>query len=165
MNYTQIDLAPVKPGYGLIWQGNLVDEDIFHIPGPLVIVEMTKGTSDHQWLAISRGQSSPRSGGPLQGVITVGIDDYPDAVLPDAVYLGLVDACCGYLRNGINLYVHCRMGLSRSTYLTAGIHTRLGMSLTEALKMIGQRRKEAFPNWGFFDQLHRLEFEGKLGTK
>lgn len=163
MNYSQLDLTPIRPGYGILWQGGLVDEAIFRLPGPLVIVEMTKGTADHEYLAHSRKQTFPESGGQLQGVITVQIDDSLGAMLPDPVYLGLVDACLSYLRNGVNLYIHCRMGISRSTYVSAGIYARLGMSVKEALGLIKNRRREAFPNWGFYDQLMRLEAEGKLG--
>jgi hypothetical protein len=162
VNFTQLDLLPLQPGYGQIWQGGTIDETLFNLPGPLVVVSMTGGQEDAQWLFQSRVMTPRRaSDGMFQGVINVEIADLPESILPDNVYLGLIDACCGYLRNGVNLYVHCRMGISRSTYVTAGIYMRLlNLSLKEALQKIQGRRQRAELNWGFEQHLQILE--GKL---
>lgn len=143
----------------MIWQGGFPDFDIFELPGPLVIVGLTGGKDDAQLLWHSRSMvPSARSTGKIQGVIAVEISDYPESALPDSAYLGLVDACCGYLRNGVNLYIHCRMGISRSTYLSAGIYMRLlNLPAKQAIRRVSDRRIEAYPNSGFREHLDALE--------
>jgi hypothetical protein len=162
MNYTHLDLQPLRPGYGSIIQGGRIDHDIYSLPGPLVIVNMMKGESDERWLHESRAMTGLKSNGKIQAVLSVCIEDNPASFLTDKTYLALVDSCISYLKQGFNLYVHCRMGMSRSTYLTAGIYVRLGMTMKEAITYIGSQRKDAYPNWGFLDHLTHLCDTGKL---
>jgi predicted protein tyrosine phosphatase len=162
MNYTRLDETPLRPGYGLIFQGGQIDYDIYNLPGPLVIVNMMKGESDERWLHESRQMTGLKSNGKIQAILSVCIEDNPFSFLSDSAYLALVDSCIGYLKQGFNLYVHCRMGMSRSTYLTAGIYIRHGLSLKQATNHIYHRRKMAAPNNGFYEHLIHLTETGKL---
>jgi predicted protein tyrosine phosphatase len=162
MNYTQLDLEPLRPDYGLIFQGGQIDYKLFELPGPLVIVNMMKGESDERWLHESRAMTGLRSNGKIQAVLSVCIEDNPMSFLTDKTYLALVGSCINYLEQGFNLYIHCRMGFSRSSYLTAGIYIRHGMTLKEATRHIETRRKSAFPNNGFYEHLIHLCETGKL---
>jgi protein-tyrosine phosphatase len=162
VNYTRLDETPLRPGYGLIFQGAIPDYDLYNLPGPLVIVNMMQGHRDESWLHESRDMTRLRSNGKIQAVLAVCIEDNPISVLPDNVYLALVDSCISYLKQGINLYVHCRMGFSRSSYLTAGIYIRHGLTLKQATRHISTRRKTAFPNNGFYEHLLHLTETGQL---
>jgi protein-tyrosine phosphatase len=73
------------------------------------------------------------------------------------VLIALVDAAIALLAQGINLYVHCQMGISRSTYFNTALYMRLGMTLKEAVAHIKKHRSVAWPNWGFYDHLQKLE--------
>lgn len=163
MNYSRIDDLDFGVGWGAIYQGSQIDEGILDIPGPLVIVNMMKGNSDEPWLHQSRQANGNLSRGKIQAVLSVCIEDNAMSVLHSRIYLALVDSCISFLGGGCNLYIHCRLGHSRSTYLTAGIYMKLkGWSLDQTLKYIESRRKDAYPNWGFYDHLKVLELEGRF---
>jgi protein-tyrosine phosphatase len=93
----------------------------------------------------------------VEAVLAVWIDDVPAGGLKDDVLSGLADAMVAWLNNGGNLYLHCRQGVSRASYIDIAIHCRaLGISAADALARIKARRPIADPNQGFMAQLQRL---------
>ena len=150
MNYNLINDGPLGEDYGSIYQGGRVDEVIFDLPGPLVIVNMMKGESDEMWLHQSRSMTHDHSTGKIQGVLSVCIEDNPVSALPNRVLIGLVDACIAYLRAGVNLYIHCRYGQSRATYLTTAILMRLkSWSVDEAVSLFSPDARKLFQTGDF----------------
>jgi hypothetical protein len=43
MDFNKIDLTPIRPGWGYVWQGGSVDQAIETLPGPLLVVGMDRG--------------------------------------------------------------------------------------------------------------------------
>jgi protein-tyrosine phosphatase len=81
----------------------------------------------------------------------------PAGVLKDEVLTGLADAIAAWLSAGGNVYLHCRHGVSRASYIDVAIHCRaVGISAGDALARIKARRPIADPNPGFLAQLRRL---------
>lgn len=61
------------------------------------------------------------------------------------------------LSNGGKVYVHCQQGISRSaTLIIAYLMSKRGMSAIEAVRAV-RRKRQIFPNDGFFEQLCDLE--------
>ena len=150
MDFTQIDLEPIRPGWGRVWQGSYVTSDIHQIPGPLAIVCMNHHEFNEEWIDHQR----------IHAVLSLWIEDTSESTLPDIVIKSAVEAGACFLQNGINLYVHCMAGVSRSTYYTVALYMRLGMEFGEAMRHVASRRKVAWPNNGFHK--HLTELEGML---
>jgi protein-tyrosine phosphatase len=73
------------------------------------------------------------------------------------VLTGLADAIMAWLNVGGNVYLHCREGRSRASYIDIAIHCRaLGISADDALTRIRAHRPIADPNPGLLAQLQRL---------
>ena len=161
MFYSLLDQEPLS-GFGALYQGAMVTEEIWSLPGPLFIVTMNKESADIVWVKRQISKEEGRDCSKIQGVLHVGIADMENAVLPDEVFLALIEAGYAMLSRGINLYVHCQQGISRSSYYTVGLYMRMGMSFQEAIRHVASRRKGAFPNWGFYDHLARLYKEGRF---
>lgn len=151
MDYNQISDSPVYPGWGLIWQGGGLDAEVQSFPGPLILVTLDIGEDDPvQYVDHNT----------IHSVLNISIHDTPEAVLPDDVFLSLVDACIAFLKNGINLYIHCGQGVSRSSYLDIGLHMRmLRIPYDEAFSLIKKKRSVIDPNSGFEKHLRSLEKE------
>jgi predicted protein tyrosine phosphatase len=148
MDFNLIDTAPMFPGWGQVWQGGTVDAAIQQLPTPLAIVCMDQGELNEQWI------SHPA----IDAVLAVWINDSPDAILPDAIYIALVDAAIAILKKGINLYVHCAAGVSRASYFDIGLHMRAEkISFDQAFNLVHSARPVANPNAGFVQHLKRLE--------
>jgi len=148
MDYNEIDITPVHQGWGQVWQGGSVDATIKTLPGPLIIICMDLGEDNNQWIDHQT----------IQAVVSVWINDSPDAVLPDNVLLSLVRACVGYLESGVNLYIHCAAGMSRSSYMDIALHMTLkNLSYQDAYNLVHTQRPVINPNSGFQAQLQRLE--------
>jgi len=65
------------------------------------------------------------------------------------------------LKNGGKVYVHCQHGISRSaTLIIAYLMMKRGMSAKEAVRAV-RRKRQIFPNDGFFEQLCDLELRLK----
>lgn len=65
---------------------------------------------------------------------------------------------------GYNVYVHCQMGISRSsTIVCAYLMSYFNLEVQEALKFVKSKRKCADPNHGFIQQLH--QFNGDIDEK
>lgn len=148
MDFSQIDILPMRPGWGLVYQGGSVNRDIQNLPGPLVLVCCDVGEMNEQFIDHKI----------VQGLIAVQLKDYLNGCLPDTILIAFVDACIALLKNGVNLYVHCGAGISRSTYIDCAIHMRgMGIGFDEAIEHIRFRRPQAAPNPSFCDQLKRIE--------
>lgn len=121
------------------------------LPGPLVIVNMSRGEPNEQYIR----RDDPNS--PVQGVLSIQIDDSPDGCLGDQVLLSLVRAAEGIIRSRVNLLIHCGAGVSRAAYFNVALHMRvLDMSYDDALSYIRKARLQSNPNPGFEAQLRRL---------
>ena len=52
---------------------------------------------------------------------------------------------------GVNILIHCQMGISRSTYCVIAYFVKsLGYKVMNALRFIKRKRKQFMPNYGFF---------------
>lgn len=134
---------------GTVWQGGALDAQIEGPPfrGPLLVVCMDRGEDNDQFINHST----------VEAVLTVWIDDQPDACLKDEVLIGLADSVVAWLNAGGNVYLHCHEGVSRASYIDIAVHCRaMGIGADEAFGMIKQRRPIADPNPGFLAQLRRL---------
>ena len=148
MNYDLIDVTPVNAGWGRVWQGGSVDNTIYSLPAPLVIVCMDKGEDNNQFIDHKT----------VQSVLSVWIDDSPDATLPDDILVSLVQACKGFLESGVNLYIHCAAGVSRASYMDISLHMAVKkLSYQDAFNLVHAQRPIINPNSGFQAQLQRLE--------
>ena len=59
---------------------------------------------------------------------------------------------------GVNILIHCQMGISRSTScLIAYFVKSLGYKVMNALRFIKRKRKQVMPNYGFLEQLVQYE--------
>lgn len=145
MDYDRIDVLDK----GTVWQGGAVDAAIDSPPfaGPLLVVAMDRGESNEQFINHSI----------VEAVLAVWIDDVPEGCLKDNVLIGLADAIVAWLAGGGNVYLHCRHGVSRASYIDTAVHCRaLGVSAATALARIKEQRPVADPNPGFLAQLQRL---------
>lgn len=145
MDYDQIDVLD----QGIVWQGGAVDEEIDSPPfaGPLLVVAMDRGEDNDQFI----------NHAVVEAVLAVWIDDVPAGCLKDEVLTGLADAIAAWLTTSGNVYLHCREGVSRASYIDVAVHCRaLGISAEQALARIKARRPIADPNAGFTAQLRRL---------
>lgn len=100
------------PGWASIFQGGQVKTGVTHLPSPLILVCMNAGEIDDSWIDHKI----------VQGVLAVSINDNPWACLPDLVLVSLASACVEFLKQKINILVHCGEGVSRSTYMDIAIH-------------------------------------------
>src|SRR5712692_9176637 len=110
----------------------MVDDQIYAITTlPFIIVAMDLGEDDFRYF----------DGKNLMGVWYCGINDTPDAVLPDNFYLGLVRGLAEHIKNGTSLYIHCAAGVSRSSYVTIGVlMTLLKIGYDDAFTMLHAAR-------------------------
>jgi hypothetical protein len=146
MDYSLI--SNIVPGGGTIYQGGAVDLGIYKIPAPLVLLCMDAGEVNEKWIDHKT----------IQGLMAYQIEDSPDACLPDEILIALADAAIAFVRRGVNLYVHCGAGISRSSYADIAIHMRLfKVPYGEAFAMIAKQRPQIAPNPGFIAQLKKLE--------
>ena len=147
MDYNQIDV--LEPGWGTIWQGGAADAAIDQPPfsEPILIVCMDEGEDDNAYINHAN----------VEAVLTVWINDSPDACLKDGVLQNLAKTICAWLSNGGNAYLHCAAGVSRASYIDIAVHcTALAIPAIEALTRIRAARPVANPNPGFLAQLERL---------
>ena len=145
MNYNRIDVLK----NGTVWQGGAVDSSIDQAPfeGPLLVVCMDKGEENNQFIDHAT----------VEAVLTVWIEDAPDATLKDNVLTALAWQITSWLTYGGNVYIHCAAGVSRASYMDIAVHCcALGVSANEALALIRAQRPIANPNPGFLAQLQRL---------
>lgn len=92
---------------------------------------------------------------PIQDRFSVNIIEY-------------INECNDFIKNchkdGLNVYVHCAMGISRSiSFVIAFLMETMNMKFDDAFKFVKQRRPQAEPNFGFHYQL--LSYEKILNDK
>lgn len=62
------------------------------------------------------------------------------------------------IKSGGKVLVHCQAGISRSpTIVIAYLMQEYGQSSQSLLRYLQQKRSIVNPNWGFIDQLNRVE--------
>jgi hypothetical protein len=62
------------------------------------------------------------------------------------------------IERGVNIYIHCAMGISRSASIVIGyIMKKNNMSFNDAYKFVKDRRPQVDPNFGFCCQLVQYE--------
>lgn len=152
MDYNRIDVLDQggADNQGIVWQGGAADatiDDATLFPEPILIVCMDKGESNDQWIEHTN----------VEAVLSVWIDDSPDACLSDKVLLSLAQTINTWLQCGGNAYLHCAAGVSRASYIDVALHCiALHLSANDALARIKAQRPVANPNSGFLAQLQRL---------
>ena len=136
----QIDLEPLEPGWGCVWQSGL-DEwwqgRKVHLPK--ITVSMI-GPVDPSVMSLS-----------------VFMDDTDTAILPDNELLAMSDAALSFLKCGTDIIVHCFEGKYRSTYMDVAIHMRAGMLFEDAYALVRSRHTIALLRNGTMVQLKRME--------
>lgn len=147
MNYDQINLTPIHPGYGIVYQGGHATEEIKNFPRPLAIINLNKNEDDNVYAEQD-----------LYVAAHLDFDDCLTCSLPDDVLLGLILLCKHILASGTNLYIHCQEGISRSSYVDIALHMNaLPATFDQAFKYVKARRPQIAPNPGFIMQLKRLQ--------
>lgn len=147
------DHIELWPSLGQLYQGNVPDEQLRRLPQPLVIVNLQRsrtdvGFLDHQLTAPSRQ---------CYVVMECAVEDNGAHRWPDNVYVGIITAIVNFLRNGMNVYVHCTAGVSRSSYVTMGVlMAALALSADDALAYLRKYHPLARPNDGFMEHLRHL---------
>lgn len=148
MDYNLIDIEPIKPGWGRVYQGGGIGLEIQNIPGPLVIVSLDATLPDRDYVDRKH----------VLMLLSIPIEDAADAILPDDAFIASIEAGIDFLSRGINLYVRCLAGVSRSSYYNAGLHMRaMKIDLDASLEYIKRTRPSACPNAGFYAHLKHLE--------
>lgn len=139
---------------GQIYQGGSVDiggiRELTRLSWghPVILICMDKGEYNEQFI------NHPYIG----GVLSIWIDDNPDAVLTDEAMLAHVTAGLSYLRGNHSLYIHCGAGVSRSSYYDIALHMALnGWTYDQAFAYVHSKRNIAQPNPGFEAHLRKLE--------
>ncbi len=143
-----IDLEPMHPGWGRVWQSGEVAAIIHHqdVPGPRLIVSMVGPLMD-PWADMH---------------LATMVEDWPDSegeyqTLPDEALLAMVDAVIAMLKRDVNVIIHCLEGKSRSSYLDVAIHMAvMGLDYDAALALVKKQHPIAQPNPGFEAQLRRM---------
>jgi hypothetical protein len=85
----------------------------------------------------------------IPDAINVNIRDYKDD------FFRFITAC---FEDGLNVYIHCKMGISRSTsFVIALLMKHRAMRFEDALTYVKARRPQVEPNFGFHCQLLAYE--------
>lgn len=138
-----IDIEPMRPGWGQVWQGGELSAIIGRLPKPHVVFSLI-GSVD------------------LAPAVSVFMEDNDDTILPDSLLLGTVQCAGTFLARGFNVLVHCFEGKFRSTYLDVAIHMAyLRYPYAQALGRVKQMHPIAQMRKGTEAQLRRLEDELK----
>lgn len=152
MDYSQINYPKPDADYGDLYQGGYIDANtpgIHDLPIPLYIITCNHcepGRGD-QWV----------DGGRIVGNLPVCITDDANGVLSDRELMRVAEIGFNKLTH-TNLYTHCALGLSRSSYINAAILMyMLDISRDEALDIIKQSRPNINPIQPFRDHLERME--------
>ena len=93
----------------------------------------------------------------------LAIDDVPDADISSQL-IDAIDFIRGAIETGGKVYVHCAMGVSRSSTVVIAYRMKiLNESLRDAFDYVKACREVISPNKGFFKVLENLEMES-FGT-
>lgn len=118
----------------------------------------------------------------IGGIVTVMEESHPLSTqassmryhhiqIPDRPHVNIIEhinPCIEFIKkcheDGLNVYVHCAMGISRSvSFVIAFLMTTMNMSYENAFNFVKQRRPQADPNFGFHCQL--LTYEKMLANE
>jgi hypothetical protein len=142
----------LSPGFGALYQGGWADSgDLLAIAGPMWLVNLCDddGFDDDSRFV---------DGVHVLGCLPASIPDTGAGVMADDAYLTLLDRVRTLLRSGVNVYVHCLAGWSRSSYVTVGLFmVERDLSYDDALARVRQRHAMARPNPHFEAHLRRIE--------
>lgn len=138
-----IDLTPMRPGWGIVYQsGVLASEELMGSDFP-----------DNGLIVSMSGNENFR--GPC---LWIDMKDNDTTILADPVLFALVEAVLSFLKCGINVLIHCNEGKYRSTYLDVAVHIRgAAMTYREAFTLVKERHPIAGLRKGTFTQLDRME--------
>jgi predicted protein tyrosine phosphatase len=160
LDYNLITTEPLKPDWGLLYQGNWIDNELWKLPTPIFVVQMDEDHCDHRSINHARGYI---------GVLSLSLGDVPENLphdatgnaigpLPYAELEAATETVVAYLERGVNVYIHCAWGLSRSSYLTLAVLMRVtGQTLADCLTLLRSQRPAANPNSGFLAHLAAVE--------
>lgn len=153
----RIDLDGLRPGWGSIWQGGMLDDEGLKAVEAatekgLVIVAMNVEARawDYERLVDHRAK--------VLAYVYVGIEDSPEGCLPDDQLIVLVGTLLTVLRRGYHVVDLCAAGISRSGLLDTCLHmAALDVDWDTALTAVRIHRPQTNPNTGFVEQGKRLE--------
>lgn len=132
-----IDVEPLNPGWGKVWQSGVIASEDWDNEG--LIVSMA---GNENW---------------QPPCLWVDIPDDEVYALPDPMLIAFVDAILAFLRQGKNVLIHCNEGKYRSTYMDVAVHIRAGMSLVDASRLVYKQHPIATLRNGTAEQLKRME--------
>lgn len=94
----------------------------------------------------------------LKALLWLPINDVPDDA-PTASWLDeTANTVAGWRRQGWNVLIHCRAGVSRSgMVMIAALMKVNGLTLTEAMHCVQQARPCVQPNSGFMNSLSQYD--------
>jgi protein-tyrosine phosphatase len=131
----------MKPAWGRIYQSGVIASEDWDQDGLIVSLS---------------GNENFR--GP---VLWVDMPDNDIDTLPSPLLISFVETVISFLRQGIDVLIHCNEGKYRSTYLDMAVHIKCGMSFEEAYELIRMRHPIAALRIGTEEQLRQLKGESK----
>jgi len=150
MNYNEIIYPKPEPTYGILWQGDHLDQQIYSLTAPVFIVTVD---SDEQGKSANSIDHKT-----VFGDLSYVIPDTPDSCYPDNVLISMAESVIAILKSEGNCYLHCWAGVSRSSYLSCAVLMRmLGLTFNDALALLRASHPQANPNSGFTTHLQKLE--------
>lgn len=132
-----IDVEPLKPGWGRVYQSGVIASEDWTNTG--LVVSMS---GNENW---------------QPPCLWVDIPDDEIYALPDELLVAFAEAIIAFLRQGKDVLIHCNEGKYRSTYMDAYVHMYAGMSLAAAFERIRARHPIAALRQGTEAQLRRME--------
>lgn len=134
-----IDVNPIRPGWGRVWQSGVIASEEWLEKG--LIVSMT-GNENYK-----------------PPCLWVDMPDNDIHILPDPVLMAMTDAIVAFLSRGKDVLIHCNEGKYRSTYMDVAVHERVGMTYRDAFALVKLRHPIAGLRKGTYTQLDRMEAE------
>lgn len=136
------DAAPMKKGWGSIWQSGLEDMGFIAAVGqPRMVVSMNGFLSSIV---------SPQ--------MVFNLRDDGKDVLRDQVLFSTIQGIVCALSNGINVVLHSLRGVDRSTYINVAVHMRvLQVPLEKAMEYVQLAHPAARLEGPYEAQLVRME--------
>jgi hypothetical protein len=88
-----IDLQPVKPGYGQVWQGSELSVLFDSVPQPRLVISLI-------------GEAEPM----VPNSLTAFMRDNDETWLPDPLLFAMCESAVAFLKRGHNILIHCFQG-------------------------------------------------------
>lgn len=149
MDYSTIcTLGDSSIASGILYQAATPDDQITQIGHRTMLIEMAAGIDALRWVKT----------GSLKCCLYFGIDDAPNDCLPDEVLLSLGGMARMWMMRGGDIVSGCGAGISRSSYASCAIIMMIKkVTFDQALTIVRSGRPQANPNYGFVEQLQRLQ--------